>query len=192
MIMRRVWAMPNKNTFDIKPIREFVWKYLQMAKVSIDPFARDKRWATYTNDLNPNTKAEYHVEAEEFLRMLLEQGVKADLIIFDPPYSLNQVKEVYERFGEKTFTQKHAQNVGHWAIEKRLCNKLLKPGGYFLHFGWHTNGLGKKYNCEIEEILIVAHGRAHNDTICMAEKKISEAGRMPADTKLRQLTLFGQ
>ncbi len=190
MIITRKWAMPNRNTFDIKPIHDFVWKYLQMTKISIDPFARNKRWATYTNDLNPNTKAEYHMEADKFLKMLIDKGVKADLIIFDPPYSLRQTKEIYDSYGINGFTQKHSQN-GHWGIEKKLCNELLLPGGYFLHFGWHTNGLGKKYNCEIKEILIVAHGRAHNDTLCMAEQKISEAGGMPA-VKVHQLSLFGQ
>jgi hypothetical protein len=60
--MRRVWAMPNASTFDIPPIRALVKKYLHQSKVSVDPFARNKRWATYTNDLNPETAAESHAE----------------------------------------------------------------------------------------------------------------------------------
>lgn len=35
------------------PIGEMVQRYLKAAKISCDPFARNKRWATYTNDLNP-------------------------------------------------------------------------------------------------------------------------------------------
>ena len=57
MDINRQWAMPNKNTFEVKPIREFVLKYLDKSKVSIDPFARDCDWATFTNDVNPNTSA---------------------------------------------------------------------------------------------------------------------------------------
>jgi 16S rRNA G966 N2-methylase RsmD len=79
--------MPNAETFSVEPIHNFVWKYLSQSKVSIDPFARNKRWATYTNDLNPATEAEYHMDAEEFLRMLAGRGEKADLVIIDPPYS---------------------------------------------------------------------------------------------------------
>lgn len=66
--------MPNSDTFDIEPIHNFVWKYLSQAKVSIDPFARNKRWVTYTNDINPNTGAEYHLEATEFLDLLKQGG----------------------------------------------------------------------------------------------------------------------
>ena len=69
----RVWAMPNPDTFSIPPIGGFVKKYLSQSRVSVDPFARNKRWATYTNDLNPETEAEYHMKANDFLAMLVEQ-----------------------------------------------------------------------------------------------------------------------
>ena len=86
MKIERKWAMPNKNTFDVAPIRIFVEKYLSESKVSIDPFARDKRWATYTNDLNPKTKAEYHLDVLELLKMLQDENIpKADIAILDPP-----------------------------------------------------------------------------------------------------------
>lgn len=191
MFIHRQWAMPNKNTFDIKPIRDFVLKYWNNSETSIDPFARDKKLATYTNDLNPNTHAEYHYEAKEFLEMLIEKKVKADLIIFDPPYSLRQRKECYDDFGENGFTFEHSKNVGKWTAEKELCNKLLEPDGIFLHFGWHSNGLGNKYKCEIEEMLIVAHGGGHNDTICIAERKKGQVSRTRT-RKVNQRQLFAE
>ena len=64
-----------------------------------------------------------------------------------------------------------AANMGHWSKEKKICAQLLTVNGYFLHFGWHSNGLGKCRHAKIEEVLLVAHGRAHNDTICTAERK---------------------
>lgn len=79
--------MPNGDTFSVPPIGDFVRSYLAASRCSVDPFARNKRWATHTNDLNPETEAEHHMDAEEFLRMLALRGVKADLVIFDPPYS---------------------------------------------------------------------------------------------------------
>ena len=54
-----------------------------------------------------------------------------------------------------------------------LINKLVPRGGVVLTFGWDTNGMGGK-EWEIEEIMLVAHGSDHNDTICMAERKIVE------------------
>lgn len=168
----RQWAMPSADTFDIPPIREFVKKYLRDSKVSIDPFARNKRWATYTNDLNPETAAEWHRRAVVFLRWLRMRGVKADLIIFDPPYTLHQVKQCYESIG-LPFMLNDAQQAGVWSKEKALCYDLLEPDGVFLHFGYHSNGMGKGRDMHIEEMLIVAHGRNHNDTICTAERKMA-------------------
>jgi hypothetical protein len=85
LVIRREWAMPSADTFDIPVIAAFVKKYLCQSKISVDPFARNKRWATYTNDLNPETQADSHLEALDFIHSLIEKGVKADLVIFDPP-----------------------------------------------------------------------------------------------------------
>lgn len=176
MRIQRIWAMPNSETFSCPPIGDFVKKYLTKSEISIDPFARDKRWATFTNDLNPNTTAEFHMKALYFLQMLVAQGVQVDLIIFDPPYSMRQVKECYDSFGDEKFTNEDSQNCIKWTAEKLLCNELLVPDGIFLHFGWHTNGLYKYHHAKIEEILLVAHGGGHNDTICMAERKMGHQG----------------
>jgi hypothetical protein len=176
----RQWAMPSADTFSIPPIGEFVKKYLRQSKVSIDPFARNKRWATYTNDLNPDTAAEYHKSAVVFLRWLRMTGVKADLIIFDPPYTLHQTKQCYESSGLK-FLLNDAQQAGVWSREKELCYDLLAVNGIFLHFGYHSNGMGKGRDMQIEEMLIVAHGRNHNDTLCMAERKIAHQAELMLD-----------
>jgi hypothetical protein len=37
--------------------------------------------------------------------------------------------------------------------------------------GWNSGGIGKKYNFKQIEILLVAHGGWHNDTIVSLEKK---------------------
>jgi hypothetical protein len=54
---------------------------------------------------------------------------------------------------------------------RNMIDRLLKPGGIVLSFGWNSAGMGKGRGYEIIEILLVAHGGAHNDTICMAERK---------------------
>lgn len=135
--------------------------------------------------------AEYHMDAYDFLVMLLNKGVKSDLIIFDPPYSIQQSKQIYESFGAQKFTVENAQNVGHWSKEKKVCYQLLSVGGYFLHFGWHSNGMGKGRDTQIDELLLVAHGRSHNDTICMAEKKLAHQSVLFAETHLTPPALDG-
>jgi len=168
----RFWAMPSADTFDCEPIKGFVQKYLMKSKVSVDPFSRNKRWATYTNDLNPNTAAESHTTAVEFLESIKTKGVVTDLIIFDPPYSPRQVKEVYESIGKK-FEIEDQWNTGRWTRERELIAALC-PKGIVLSFGWNTQGVGKKNGFDPIEILMVCHGGAHNDTICMAERRMDK------------------
>lgn len=167
----RTWAMPNCDTFSVPIIGNFVRKYLQRSKVSVDPFARNKRWATYTNDLNPETKAEYHLEARAFLRMLVDHGVRADLLIFDPPYSPRQISECYATAGMKA-GMVDTQSPKLFKECRNLMRQLAGPGAVCLSFGWNSAGMGKEW--QIEEIMLVAHGGCHNDTICMAERRMTE------------------
>jgi hypothetical protein len=163
----REWAMPNGDTFSIPVIGNFVQKYLIKSKVSVDPFARNKRWATFTNDLNPSTEAEYHMEARLFLKMLVDQGVRADLLIFDPPYSPRQISECYASAGMKA-GMVDTQNAKLVKECRDLMKAMAEPGATCLSFGWNSAGMGKGW--KIEEIMLVAHGSCHNDTICLAEK----------------------
>jgi hypothetical protein len=170
MKMSRIWAMPNKNTFSIKPIKDFVERYHSKDLISVDPFARDTEYATYRNDLNPETKAQYNLHACDFINKLIADGVKADLVFFDPPYSPHQTKECYSGFG---INMRYEDDARHgWSKTRVAIAELLKPNGIVLNFGWDTIGMGKKRGMEIIEIMLVSHGIGHNDTICMAEKKL--------------------
>ena len=172
---RRVWAMPSADTFSVPPIGDMVKRYLRESEVSVDAFARNKRWATYTNDINPNTEAEYHLEARVFMAEMVKQGVKADLIIFDPPYSPRQVSEVYSEIG-LTATMKDTQTANMKKECRQLMRKLSAPGTVVLSFGWNTVGMGKGW--ETLETMLVCHGGDHNDTICLAERMVSKQGEM--------------
>lgn len=172
MIFSRHWAMPNKDTFSIKPIGEFVKKYLAQSKCSVDPFARNKDWFTYTNDLNPETSAQYHLDAEDFVNELYNKGVNCDLFIMDAPYSPRQISECYRGIG-KAVTMEDTQSSLLYKRVRDAAMKILTPDAVVLSFGWNTTGMGKKRGFEIEEIMLVASGGAHNDTICMAEKRLT-------------------
>lgn len=167
--MSRTWAMPNSKTFSIPPVRKFVDRYTDREKTIVDPFARNCETGTVTNDLNPDTKAQYHMKAHDFLQMLINQGVKSDVVLFDPPYSPRQITECYAGVGIKT-TQKDTQ-ASFYTELRGLVLALVKPGGLVLSFGWNSTGMGKD-GFVMLEILLVAHGGAHNDTICVAQKKL--------------------
>jgi len=172
MKFSRTWAMPNHDTFSVKPIGAFVQRYLAESVIaSVDPFARNKQWATHTNDLNPATSAQHHMDAEVFLVLLKERNVKADLVLFDPPYSPRQISECYKSVG-LTVGMKETQSALLYQRVRNAIVPILMPGAIVLSFGWNSVGMGKKHGFEQIEIMLCCHGGAHNDTICMAEQKI--------------------
>lgn len=173
MKFSREWAMPTSDTFDCKPIGEFVRRYLN--GVTVDPFARNKRWAIHTNDIDPGTLAEHHVDAKAFLMMLHQLGIVADCIILDPPYSPRQISECYTAAGLKV-EMKDTQNAALYARVRRAAMTLCKPGTIVLSFGWNSTGMGKGF--KQVELLLVAHGGAHNDTICLAEEMLQKTDEL--------------
>ena len=171
MELNRAWAMPNSNTFEIKPIKAFVQKYIKLVGgESIDPFARNNEFATVRNDLNPFTSATHHYEALAFLQWVNDMGWKYSLGLFDPPYSSRQLTECYQNIGKKT-TQQDTQGKS-WKDWKDALSEAILPRGYVLSFGWNSVGMGKKRGFVLVEMLIVCHGGMHNDTICLAERKL--------------------
>ena len=71
-IINREWAMPHKNTFSIKPIKELIERYLKGKW--IDPFANDSIFKNQliTNDLNSEYNTDYNLDA-------LVAGIGSDL-----------------------------------------------------------------------------------------------------------------
>lgn len=167
MQINRKWCMPNKNTFDIKPIKEMIDKYM-VEGIIIDPFANKNKIATITNDLDEQYDTNYHMDATDFLKMFKDNSV--DMVLYDPPYSPRQVSECYKNLG-KTVNMQTTQ-ASYWSNQKKEIGRILKPNGIVITCGWNSGGIGKKYGMEIQEILLVPHGGWHNDTIVTVEKKI--------------------
>jgi tRNA1(Val) A37 N6-methylase TrmN6 len=163
----REWAMPNSNTFDIKPIRRLIDKYLNADVVSIDPFANKCKLAQITNDLNPEYDTDYHLDALDFLKLFEDNSI--DFVFYDPPYSLRQISECYKGVG-KQVTMETTQSS--WRSNHiNEISRILKPQGIVMCFGWNSSGVGIKRGFSLVEILLVAHGGSHNDTICTVETK---------------------
>lgn len=170
MIIRREWAMPNPATFQIAPIAGLIAKYLAPSMVTVDPFARNSLVAKYRNDLDHETRAEWHLPADGFCATMAEKGIRADIVFFDPPYSPRQIAEVYSKVGLTVSTQ-DTQNAALYKRVRDGLDKILKAEGIAFSFGWNSTGFGVGRGYEILEILLVAHGGAHNDTIVVVERK---------------------
>ena len=147
-IITREWAMPNLRTFQIKPIGNIIKKYKKEGNW-IDPFPYP-----------------YSKDALDFLESFDNSCI--DGVLFDPPYSPRQLKECYDNLGLVL----HDTKSSVWKSWKDEIARITNYGGVVISFGWSTNGLGKGRGFEIIEILLVAHGGSHNDTICVVERKL--------------------
>ena len=165
--------MPNKNTFSIKPIKELIEKHIKIIKdlnpnaIIIDPFANSNKLANITNDLDTTYDTDFHLDAIDFLKTFDDESV--DMVLFDSPYSPRQVSECYKNLG-MTVDHKTTQS-SYWSNLKKEISRITKKNGIVITFAWNSGGIGKSYGFEIKEILLVAHGGWHNDTICTVEEK---------------------
>lgn len=164
----RVWEMPNSRTYSIPAIRKLIDQYLKPEALSIDPFANRSKVATVTNDIDPDCGAIHCMDAIDFLKLFDSESV--DVVLYDPPYSSRQVSECYKKVN-RTVNMQTTQN-SFWTGLKSQIAQITKPGGLVISFGWNSNGIGKVLGFELIEILLVAHGGVHNDTIVTVERKI--------------------
>jgi len=179
MIIARTWAMPNPLTFSIQPIKLFLAEEVKGIEWA-DPFARNTKIAKYTNDINPDTNAQFNLEALDFLKTFEDESL--DGVLFDPPYSPRQIKEVYDKIGIPL----HDTKSSVWSNWKKEIARIVKPGGKVISFGWNTSGIGLTRGFKIERILLVCHGGNHNDTIVTLEIKGDKANYPPT----KQTTLY--
>ncbi|MBG9692562.1 adenine-specific DNA methylase [Lysinibacillus sphaericus] len=190
--MERSWNMPNKNTFEIKSIRELLKDELKGGLI-IDPFANRNNYGHITNDLNEKYDTDFHMDALDFLRMFPDESV--DVVLFDPPYSPRQVKEAYESVGLNTKGGRLTQ-ASYWSDLKKEIARVLRIGGKSISFGWNSGGMNNKELFHINRIQLVAHGGNHNDTIVtVSVKKFSKIPEKKNDSRFdskvnKQLSLF--
>ena len=172
----RVWAMPNKNTFEVKPIHDLIVEEMTEG-VWIDPFANRNKLATITNDLNRDFDTNYHLDALDFLKIFDDSSV--DGVLYDPPYSPRQVSECYNNVGFNVTWD--TTKASFWSNHKKEISRIVKKGGKVITFGWNSGGIGYKYGFEIVRILLVPHGGWHNDTICTVEVKTRDVQTTTTD-----------
>ena len=140
--------MPNHKTFRIKPLQGLIDE--ELGGEYADPFPHP-----------------FKTDAIEYLTTLGDESIHR--MVFDPPYSQRQLKEMY---GGNGVGLNHPINSSYWSKCKKEIARVMRVGGKVISFGWNTNGIGKKYNFEIIRIVAVAHGGQHNDTLATVEIKV--------------------
>lgn len=153
-------ALETSKTKWCKDIFEEVMKRIDHTLEICDPFALNNTLAwPFTNDINENSKADYNMDAIDFLNHLVLDGFSGefDLVLFDPPFSFRQA-EKYVGSVTNVYTAP--------AYVKRCFEsiyKLLKPGGYVLKFGF--NSTRDHRGLTLVQMWCINHGGNHNDTI---------------------------
>lgn len=144
-----------------------------------DPFSNNKtvrRQGTtlVTNDLNPKFNADYCMDANDFAEEMYKQQKLFDLVLFDPPYSLRQLKDCYESIGQEL---PHWQTQNMWGRAKDALAKCIAPGGYVISLGWSSHGFGERRGFEKQEIHnIEQSGKDGRYNIqLVVEKKVSNS-----------------
>jgi hypothetical protein len=175
------WARAgaSKETFSIKPIRELVQRYVGDGEDWLDPFARNSHLCELTNDINPETEADWHLDALDFVRLCVmgtpEYGSKAFRpagIVLDPPYSYRQVSEHYRAVGRRVTSLDTSYNFYN-RVMNAVCD-AIRPGGHAISCGWNSNGFGPRRGFFPVELLVVRHGQHKNDTIVLVEEKMQD------------------
>ena len=165
----REWSMPSAWTFRIKPIRRLLDRYVARGEGWIDPFSGDNSPAEFTNDMHPERRARWHLEALEFCRAPPTQWFRG--VLFDPPYSNRQIAEHYQGLGKQA---RALDTSGRFysAVKDSIAPHIV-DGGFAICLGWNSGGFGKKRGFTIIEILLVSHGGSRNDTIATVERKLA-------------------
>jgi len=143
-----ITSTPFENKHIRKIIDLYIYKANQASKsnfLGVDPFARES-FTNYlqsciTNDLDDKFETNYNLEFKDFAKKMVELEHRFNIVFFDPPYSLRQLKDCYDGIG-KNLDLWQSQNM--WKEGKDLLSHQVKLGGYVISLGWTSSGFGKK------------------------------------------------
>jgi hypothetical protein len=151
---------PKRYTFEMPQLRK--WVEQQCNGKVLNLFA-GKTLLTVDEirvDIDKSVPADYHADAESFLKWAIEKGMKFDTVILDPPYNLRKSREKY-----------NGRYIGKFTKIKRLIPSILSQNSTVITLGYSTNGFPRKQGFQKTAICIVNHKGDHNDTIVLVEKR---------------------
>lgn len=171
------YRRPTKNTHEWRPYEQLWTKYHSLAvdllseglNTAIDPFARNCSWAyPFTNDLNIDTEAEDHLDAEVYLEMILKREGRGSFVIglLDPPFSDSMDKKLYDQPGS---TNLYSSDSGKMKKIQFHMGNLIADGGYIIKAGYNTNPPHPAF--DLVEIRIASLGASRNDVLFSVWKK---------------------
>lgn len=164
--LSREWSMPNKWTFQMKPIYNFIIDSINNNDVTtiLLPYAGMTRFPhnklyTYI-DINPEMPQPCHYgDAVDVLESFINDGKTFDMAIVDPPFTEFQRLRTYRNKKRSNITVIKDQ------IKELGVNRVITCG-------FNSNGMGKSRGFKKERLIIVATGGNHNDFLILEESRI--------------------
>lgn len=126
----------------------------------VDPMCGRSTLCEIRNDIREKgTTAHTHMDVLDFLKTFSDNRFKG--IIYDPPYN--------DRQG-KMYSKDHVSysNLKYWWEIRKQIGRVLEPGGRCVMLSWNSNRIPE---CEIEKIIMFAHGSERHDTILTVQIK---------------------
>ena len=166
----REFAMPNRETFKIPPIKRLINKYcldenLIIKRPIVDPFCGDSKIADTRNDIKDSG-----VDSLDWLKTIPSDF--SEVLLYDPPYSNRQLDECYKGLGLSL--EASQTRCDYWTRIKAEITRIAKINSIVITCGWQSIGIGKKNGFRKLEIKLVPHGGPHYDTIVVVERKVRE------------------
>lgn len=164
----KIGGKTTKNTHRLRPIEHLFRKYWsQITEIGVrlhpvvDPFARNCTWAgKFSNDINIDSQANYHMDALDFLQKMSNEHRKFHIGILDPPFSPRQANQSYGGSGANLY----ASDSPRLRKIEAAISRLIVPGGHIIKFGYNSNP--PTSNLELVEVKILSFGGVVNDWIC--------------------------
>ena len=150
MKVYREFAIPNKRTFEILPIKNLLWNHFG-SQLYLDPFPFESR-----------------VDCFDYLDKIDDNSY--DFGVLDPPYTRRQVSEHYKK--NNGLCSAWDTSSGWTSKVKREMAKKIRIGGKVISFGYNSAGMNQVNGFKIIDILLVNHGGDHYDTICTVSQKV--------------------
>ncbi|WP_248515968.1 hypothetical protein [Salinarchaeum laminariae] len=156
--------MLSRWTFQYTPARQFVERRLEgrVLNACAGKTKLNHDGEIVRNDLNPERDADHYLDVVELPEHFEPRSF--DTIVFDPPFDQKQAEEKYDGL--------HASDV-YGALEG--FEKLVRPGGAVICFGWNSWGMRSFGAFEREDTYLFQRGPIHRDVIATIDRRTSSS-----------------
>jgi predicted methyltransferase len=168
VISRYIVNKDYEDYFKCPVIKEKINNINNNIIISINPFSGKNKMTKFLNDLNFNIDTDCHIDALDFLKLFADNSI--DLILYDPPSNPNRMKYYFDKLNLK-ITKFHTRTQ-YWSKLKKEIKRIVKKDGYVISIGYNSGGIGKTFDFNIEEVILLNHKNFSKDIFCVIDRKI--------------------